>query len=140
MSCSVFHWLTVDSADFKVGVTSLAKLLQIPSHPDHLLLLKTISIVIKERLSSGAIEKAKVKQAKATSQGSKPSSVSIPLSKVTLGFSTDDEGTAEAAKILRLLHIHDLRELQDAVNQAIVAVQQITANPKTDTKLGKVGR
>jgi len=40
MSCSVFHWLTVDSADFKVGVTSLAKLLQIPSHPDHLLLLK----------------------------------------------------------------------------------------------------
>ena len=32
---------------------------------------QTISIVIKERLSSGAIEKAKVKQAKATSQGSK---------------------------------------------------------------------
>jgi RLL motif-containing protein 1 len=48
--------------------------------------------------------------------------------------------TAEASKILRLLHIRDLRELQNRVNEAIVAVQSITANPKTDTKLGKVGR
>ena len=48
--------------------------------------------------------------------------------------------TAEAAKILRLLHIRELRELQNNVNQAIVSVQALTANPKTDTKLGKVGK
>lgn len=48
--------------------------------------------------------------------------------------------TAEAAKILRLLHIKELRELQNLANEAIVAVQMITANPKTDTKLGKVGK
>lgn len=45
----------------------------------------------------------------------------------------------EAAKILRLLQIHNTRILQTSINEAIVSVQQITANPKTDTKLGKVG-
>ena len=38
------------------------------------------------------------------------------------------------------MYIHDLRELQTKINECIVAVQTITANPKTDTKLGKVGR
>jgi len=47
--------------------------------------------------------------------------------------------TQEAAKILRLLHIRELRELQTLANEAIIAVQKLTANPKTDTKLGKVG-
>ena len=46
----------------------------------------------------------------------------------------------EAAKVLRLLHISELRDLQTKINEAIVAVQTITANPKTDQKLGKVGR
>ena len=46
----------------------------------------------------------------------------------------------EAAKILRLLHIKDLRELQSQINHAIVAVQALTANPKTDSRLGKIGR
>jgi len=50
-----------------------------------------------------------------------------------------DYMTQEAAKILRLLHIRELRELQTLANEAIIAVQSLTANPKTDTKLGKVG-
>lgn len=45
-----------------------------------------------------------------------------------------------AAKVLRLLYVQDLRDLQTRINEAIVAVQAITANPKTDTRLGKVGR
>lgn len=46
----------------------------------------------------------------------------------------------EAAQILRLLHIEELRELQTKINEAIVAVQAIIADPKTDHRLGKVGR
>lgn len=42
--------------------------------------------------------------------------------------------------VLNLLFIQDLRELQTKINEALVAVQSITADPRTDTKLGKVGR
>ena len=70
----------------------------------------------------------------------------------------ESSALAEATAVLRLLHIQDLRLLQTQINEAIVAVQkvmslkigdkyekcgyavQVTANPKTDTRLGKVGR
>lgn len=42
--------------------------------------------------------------------------------------------------MLRILYIQDLRDLQTRANELIVAVQNVTANPKTDTKLGKVGK
>lgn len=45
-----------------------------------------------------------------------------------------------AAKIMRLLHIAELRDLQTKVNELIVGVQLITADPKTDSRLGKVGK
>jgi len=50
-----------------------------------------------------------------------------------------DSAVNEAAKIIRLLHVTELRELQTRINEAIVAVQAITANPKTDQSLGRVG-
>jgi RLL motif-containing protein 1 len=45
-----------------------------------------------------------------------------------------------AAKILRLLHIKELRDLQTKINETIVSIQNVTANPKTDSSLGRVGR
>ena len=51
-----------------------------------------------------------------------------------------DRALNEAAKILRLLHIKELRELQTKINEAIVTIQKITANPKTDSSLGRVGK
>ncbi|KAF6029901.1 C14orf166 [Bugula neritina] len=48
--------------------------------------------------------------------------------------------TEEAVKILRLLHIQNLRQLQSQINEALVIVQNVTANPKTDQRLGKIGR
>lgn len=56
-----------------------------------------------------------------------------------LGFSTGNEKLDQAAKILRLLHLQDLRELQTLINEIIVSVQEFTADPKTDSRLGKVG-
>lgn len=59
--------------------------------------------------------------------------------KDTSQFVFADKDLDEAAKILRLLQIHSVRNLQTVINETIVAVQELTANPKTDTKLGKVG-
>ena len=45
-----------------------------------------------------------------------------------------------AATILRMLYIKDLRALQSLIDRTIVEVQEFTANPRTDTALGRVGR
>lgn len=58
---------------------------------------------------------------------------------MNLGFDLNDSVLNQAAKVLRLLHVQNLRQLQTQINELIVAVQNVTANPKTDTKLGKVG-
>ena len=56
-----------------------------------------------------------------------------------MGFDTGDYVLNQAAKVLRLLFVHDIRNLQTRINEIIVSAQKVTANPKTDTKLGKVG-
>ncbi len=50
-----------------------------------------------------------------------------------------DPVVADAAKVLRLLHLAELRALQAKASALIVAFQRITANPRTDASLGKVG-
>ncbi|XP_012939300.1 RNA transcription, translation and transport factor protein [Aplysia californica] len=124
--------LDFEDAEFKAGVTSLAMLLQVPPHPDHLEQLKAICILLKEKFSTEVLEGA-IKNTDAKDEH-------IPLDRTELGFEAGDYIMTEAAKILRLLHIRDLRDLQNKINAAIVAVQAITANPKTDSRLGKVGR
>lgn len=57
-----------------------------------------------------------------------------------LGFATGDVRLDAAAALLRMLYVADLRELQDAVNDILITVQEFTANPKTDANLGRVGR
>lgn len=73
-------------------------------------------------------------------QSSDGASKTVPYSiKDSDKFIYNDPNLDEAAKILRLLQVHSTRNVQTAINEAIVSVQQVTANPKTDTKLGKVG-
>ena len=46
----------------------------------------------------------------------------------------------DVARVMRMLHVQELRRLQDSVNATIVSLQEFTANPKTDARLGRVGR
>ncbi|XP_047989652.1 RNA transcription, translation and transport factor protein [Leguminivora glycinivorella] len=46
----------------------------------------------------------------------------------------------QPSDVLKLLFVQDLRDLQTKINEALVAVQKVTADPRTDTKLGRVGR
>lgn len=89
--------------------------------------------------ASRIIERKLGKSADTESNG-KPSSKAIAFSiKDSDKFVFDDKNLDEAAQILRLLQVHNTRIMQTAINETIVSVQQVTANPKTDTKLGKVG-
>lgn len=63
-----------------------------------------------------------------------------PLETYAAGLqSTHDATLDNAIRALRLLHIKHLRDLQTNINETIVAVQNLTANPKTDARLGKIG-
>ena len=124
--------LNFEDAEFKAGVTSLSMLLQVPPHKDHLEQLKAIALLVTNTLSKEALQNS-------SSTPGKDKEL-IPLDKTELGFEAGDYILNEAAKIVRLLHVKELRDLQSKINSAIVAVQAITADPKTDSRLGKVGR
>ena len=55
-----------------------------------------------------------------------PASELLDLKTFPLGFSTGDVIADKAASVLRMLYITDLRELQDAVNDILVTVQEWT--------------
>lgn len=115
---------------FKEAVRNLAKVLNIPLHEDDKVTLQAVILLVEERLTEKGL--AAFKQ--------KPTKNAVPLQQQELGFDTGDETLNNAARALRLLHINDLRQLQTEINDAIVSVQSLTADPKTDSRLGKVGR
>jgi RLL motif containing protein 1 len=58
-----------------------------------------------------------------------------------VGMNQKDEDIEQAARILRLLQIQSVREIQTIINETIVETQLLTSDgPKTDTRLGQVGR
>lgn len=64
----------------------------------------------------------------------------LPLiTDMSSGIRSGDEIVDRAATVIRALHVRELRTLQDDINQLISDLQSLTANPQTNTKLGKVG-
>lgn len=57
-----------------------------------------------------------------------------------LGFETGDAKLDDAARGLRMLYVAELRQLQTSFNAVVTCAQEFTANPKTDSQLGRVGR
>jgi len=121
------------SEEFKDGVKRLQKLLEVPDiHPDHLVGLEACCKIIQSRLNQKSLRNP----GKAAPKGE-----TFNLKDHSFGVDgVNDPALAEAMKILRLTHLTHLRDLQSDINAAIETVQAATANPKTDTRLGKVGR
>lgn len=112
-------------------VNRLASLLQVTQHPDHLVTLSAVCQVIADHLGT------------AKQNGTdKSQRVKIPLERVPLPGPEDgkrDDHGARAERVFRLLYNRDLRSLQTEINQIIVAVQSMVADPRTDTSLGQTG-
>nr|CAG4641089.1 EOG090X0ARU [Eulimnadia texana] len=123
--------LDFESAEFKAGVNTLADLFKVAKHPDHLITLEAINVLVQEKLAGNGAEDLTATESDATP---------FAFEEAPLGFDTKDSALNQASRILRLLFISDLRNLQTRINEAIVGVQALTANPKTDTRAGKVGR
>lgn len=119
---------------FVSGTKALANILQIAPHHDPTVLLTAARIVIQEKLAESATSTC--------NGGAKEDRVDkeFTITAKECGFDLGDPVLNEAAKVLRLLHLQELRQLQTRINELIVAVQGITADPKTNQSLGKVGR
>jgi len=125
-SSNPFDNMNLVGADFVSGVEKLAKKLNHPVHLNPVLTLEASARLIYEKLRPEALNQ------------SKPVGPAYPI-KESEQFMFADKNIDEAAKILRLLQIQSVRQVQTSVNENIVSIQEITADPKTDSKLGKVG-
>ena len=123
-------YYAVESSDFKSGVDQLADMLHIQKHPNHLTTFEAICILIKEKFRDDVLKAQPNKEF----QGKH-----VDFNSLNFGMDFKDPNFSKAADILRYLFITDLRSLQTKINECLVVVQSLTANPKTDTKLGKVG-
>ncbi|KFB40632.1 AGAP001818-PA-like protein [Anopheles sinensis] len=126
-STNPFDSYDFTNPEFEEGSWKLAERLGIAHHPDHLVALRAASRVI-----STAYDKEALKEPVVTGQP-------FPIDEGKgMGFDKDED-LERCAKILRLLQIQSVRKLQTSINETIVAAQNITADPRTDTSLGKVG-
>ncbi|XP_058060457.1 RNA transcription, translation and transport factor protein [Anopheles bellator] len=126
-STSLFDAFDQSDADFVEGSYKLAERLGIAHHPTHLISLQAAAKVICTSFDKEALKERVVT--------GKP----FPIDEGNgMGF-TDDGALEQGARILRLLQIQSVRKLQTTINETIVSAQNITADPRTDTKLGVVG-
>eukprot|EP00128_Syssomonas_multiformis_P000242 Colp12_sorted_trinity150504_noHs@4383 len=127
--------VNVNDAHSRGGIKALADTLRVPlvvtSAPA---VLKGCAALAQQRLAPPSLASLNECYAKKP-----PQKDALKLEDVPLGFDEKDPAVARAAKVLRMLHIVELRTLQSNVNDIIVGFQALTANPKTDSSLGKVG-
>eukprot|EP01023_Acetabularia_acetabulum_P061082 TRINITY_DN7366_c0_g2_i3.p1 TRINITY_DN7366_c0_g2~~TRINITY_DN7366_c0_g2_i3.p1 ORF type:complete len:262 (+),score=48.12 TRINITY_DN7366_c0_g2_i3:80-865(+) len=123
----------VEQEEFQKLVQDLMRTLQVDTSNgttvDH---LKEAKEILEEQVLPGISHSQ-------DSSGNKRKGL-FDMSQFPLGFKTGDKKLDIAATVLRILYIKDLRNLQSQIDHAIVELQEYTANPKTDSRLGRVGR
>eukprot|EP01126_Amoeba_proteus_P047191 TRINITY_DN5376_c0_g2_i3.p1 TRINITY_DN5376_c0_g2~~TRINITY_DN5376_c0_g2_i3.p1 ORF type:complete len:150 (-),score=35.63 TRINITY_DN5376_c0_g2_i3:102-551(-) len=114
----------------------LAQNLNIPLHNDPHVTLNTIYNVVRSKLTPTALESA----TSGVEVGREDIKILSDRQQLPLGFNMHDPVLEKACTILRLQYINDLRSLQNKVNESISLMQTYTADPRTDTRLGRVGK
>ncbi|TKR72882.1 hypothetical protein L596_020268 [Steinernema carpocapsae] len=119
--------LDLTSEKNKAAVERMRSHLNITSHPDPNVVLRAIC----KRIMSAELSESE----RSASDGK-----SFALNKFDLGVKSSGDPKVDAAiRVLRLLHLQNMRELQTGINETLVAVQKVTADPKADVKVGRVG-
>lgn len=110
------------------AIRDLAAALHVPHHDDPAVLLNAVHNIVARRLSRESLSQLR------------EVTVQLSLEDFPLGFETGDPVLDRAATVLRMLYVNDLRHLQAKINDLIATMQSLTANPKTDTAQGKLGK
>lgn len=126
---STFSSLDWSTPDVTNAVDKLAQSLNIACHPDRQVTLEAVLRLL--------VKKQQKSQSLSTSQEVKlMKGPGYTLDTATLDSSNGSSSElARAEKVLRLVHLNQLRSLQNVVNDLTVVAQSITAEPKTDASL-----
>ncbi|KAK0403339.1 hypothetical protein QR680_016868 [Steinernema hermaphroditum] len=105
----------------RAAIERMRQHLKITEHPDPSVVLRA---VCKRILGSSDVPR---------NGASSDQSRKFALNKFDLGITSSGDAKVDTAvRALRLLHVQNMRELQTGINQTLIAVQSVTANPKTD--------
>eukprot|EP00736_Rhodelphis_marinus_P004847 Rmarinus@m.3606 len=127
------------SPEFASHVETLRAGLRLPENKDQLAVLRGACQVVSGVIGEKQAETQKQKQKESGKDGGVVSR-DISSGDFPMGMSTGDKALDKAVRVLRLLHVAQLRVLQTAINEVIATAQEFTADPKTDAQLGRVGR
>eukprot|EP00475_Leptophrys_vorax_P046415 TRINITY_DN9955_c0_g1_i1.p1 TRINITY_DN9955_c0_g1~~TRINITY_DN9955_c0_g1_i1.p1 ORF type:complete len:257 (+),score=56.99 TRINITY_DN9955_c0_g1_i1:141-911(+) len=114
------------SQEYSHCILKLADAAGVPHHENPLILLRAIRRKIKSYHLAVQDQQNK-------------NNVNESLENSAIGVNVSDD-LKRIALVLRIVYIEDLKDLQLRINDAISELQQFTANPQVEAKLGKVGR
>jgi len=140
--------LDCSSKEFGAAVSQLVAALKLPTHQgvDPAVVLgvvaKRLETKTAQQKAEGNKQAAKSADVKDADSKADTRTALAELEQMPLGFDTQDKLVNQAARVLRLLYISNLRDLQTTINEVLVLVQEYTARQSemADTKLGQVGR
>mmetsp|Transcript_32373 Transcript_32373/g.54325 ORF Transcript_32373/g.54325 Transcript_32373/m.54325 type:complete len:279 (+) Transcript_32373:163-999(+) len=130
----------LDTPEFLGALTKLAELLKVPVRSDEpAKLLKATLGAAQRVLAPAVLEAAAAADQLTANQPNGEKLFGLAKSSFPLGFDLGDAELEAVSILLRVLYVNDLRALQSQIDHFIVEMQEITADPKTDAKLGRVG-
>ncbi|KAI7690513.1 hypothetical protein SSS_07630 [Sarcoptes scabiei] len=140
-----FAHIDVNSIEFLSELQQLAELLNIPYYEEEPLeTLRAITILLCKLRKSSQQKQMEITDEENKNQNKKQKILyRIDEQILNQPFKRNlrlDPILNRCANVLRLMYVNNLRDLQTDINEVIVKLQSITANPKTDSSLGKVGR
>jgi len=149
----VYQLEKCSTKEMNQALEELCKFLNIPMHPtDNAITCSAIATFIKDKFNPMALKNyEEYLKEKTKEEQNKTTNISDPWKEVqnyediiryygnTLGFETGDQKVDAAAIILKALYLLDARSAQNQFSEIITFLQRFTADPKTNTGLGKVG-
>ena len=122
---STFASLDWSTPDVTQAVDRLAESLNIACHPDRQVTLEAVlRLLLKKQQQRTQSQEVKLIKGPG-----------YTLDTTKLGSSGGSNELAKAEKVLGLVHLNQLRSIQNVVNDLTVIAQSITAEPKTDASL-----
>jgi hypothetical protein len=131
--------LAAPSKPIEGGLETQQRLKDLVPHINRLLGHLKLPNLSKEAIDTDAIAALRCLKTRLCPPAKAGAPVDVDMDVLPEGLDIHDPEVRKVAGVLRLLHSIEMGQLQVNINETINDLQILTADPKTDAKLGKVG-